>query len=76
MELCDTRPFAHAVDDMITNNGKGNEELCNLPRKFNVSFSASRDDFVHSHINDLAFEVERVCGRVSVDEALRDVDPL
>ena len=56
MELCDTRPFAHAVDDMITNNGKGNEELCNLPRKFNVSFSASRDDFVHSHINDLAFE--------------------
>lgn len=41
---------------MITNNGRGNEELCNLPRKFNVSFSASRDDFVHSHINDLAFE--------------------
>lgn len=41
---------------MITNNGEGNEELCNLPRKFNVSFSASRDDFVHSHINDLAFE--------------------
>lgn len=41
---------------MITNDGHGNEELCNLPRKFNVSFSASRDDFVHSHINDLAFE--------------------
>lgn len=41
---------------MITNDGRGNEELCNLPRKFNVSFSASRDDFVHSHINDLAFE--------------------
>ena len=56
LELCDTRPFAHAVDNMITNNGEGNEELCNLPRKFNVSFSASRDDFVHSHINDLAFE--------------------
>ena len=41
---------------MITDGGRGNEELCNLPRKFNVSFSASRDDFVHSHINDLAFE--------------------
>ena len=55
-ELADTRPLAKAVDDLITNGGVGNPELCNLPRKFNVSFSASRDDFVHSHINDLAFE--------------------
>lgn len=44
------------VDSLITNNGAGNPELCNLPRKLNISFSASRDDFVHSHINDLAFE--------------------
>lgn len=44
------------VDSLITNSGAGNPELRNLPRKLNISFSASRDDFVHSHINDLAFE--------------------
>lgn len=48
--------LSSSVDGLITNNGAGNPELCNLPRKLNVSFSASRDDFVHSHINDLAFE--------------------
>ena len=81
-ELADTRPLAKAVDDLITNGGVGNPELCNLPRKFNVSFSASRDDFVHSHINDLAFEAaadpvtgEMVggVGRVGTDPA--DVGP-
>lgn len=55
-EIADTRPFTKAVDALITGGGKGNPELCNLPRKLNVSFSASRDDFVHSHINDVAFE--------------------
>ena len=55
-ELADTRPFARAVDALITDDGVGSESLCNLPRKLNISFSASRDDFVHSHINDLAFE--------------------
>lgn len=55
-ELADTRPFARAVDALITDGGVGSETLCNLPRKLNISFSASRDDFVHSHINDLAFE--------------------
>ena len=55
-EVTDTRPLAHAVDAMITGNGAGNLALSNLPRKLNISFSASRDDFVHSHINDLAFE--------------------
>ena len=55
-ELADTRPLARAVDGMITGHGAGNPALSNLPRKLNISFSASRDDFVHSHINDLAFE--------------------
>lgn len=55
-EVADTRPLAKAVDALITNSGSGNLELSNLPRKLNISFSASRDDFVHSHINDLAFE--------------------
>ena len=55
-EVADTRPLAKAVDAMITGDGQGNPALSNLPRKLNISFSASRDDFVHSHINDLAFE--------------------
>ena len=65
-ELADTRPFARAVDTLITNGGVGNPALCNLPRKLNVSFSASRDDFVHSHINDLAFEAAVGEGGVKV----------
>ncbi len=41
---------------MITNHGKGNRELCNLPRKINVCISPSRDDFPHTQINDVGFE--------------------
>lgn len=47
------------MDDMITNNRKGNPELANLPRKFNIAINATRDDFVHTHINDLAFDAVR-----------------
>lgn len=38
---------------MYTNNGKGNAELANLPRKLNIALSPSRDDFPHTHINDV-----------------------
>ena len=41
---------------MITNNGKGNEALCNLPRKINIALSPSRDDFPHTHINDVGLQ--------------------
>lgn len=55
-ELIDTREICRQTDDMITGNRKGNAELANLPRKFNIAFNATRDDFVHTHINDLAFD--------------------
>ena len=42
-----------AINDMYTNNGKGNAELANLPRKLNIALSPSRDDFPHTHINDV-----------------------
>merc|ERR1719240_36512 len=58
-ELIDTIPLCRAMDDMITNNRKGNPELANLPRKFNIAINATRDDFVHTHINDLAFDAVR-----------------
>ncbi len=38
---------------MITNHGKGNPELVNLPRKINIGLATTRDDFAHTHINDV-----------------------
>ncbi|CAN8064702.1 unnamed protein product [Agarophyton chilense] len=53
VELIDTRPLCHQINDMITNNRKGRPQLTNLPRKFNIAVSGSRDDFAHTHINDI-----------------------
>jgi len=55
-ELIDARKLCQDLQDMITNFGKGNRELSNLPRKFNIAISPTRDDFPHCHINDLAFQ--------------------
>eukprot|EP01026_Neomeris_dumetosa_P084590 TRINITY_DN993_c0_g2_i1.p1 TRINITY_DN993_c0_g2~~TRINITY_DN993_c0_g2_i1.p1 ORF type:complete len:603 (+),score=82.85 TRINITY_DN993_c0_g2_i1:158-1966(+) len=55
-ELLDVRPLLQDIQDMITNKGKGNPELVNLPRKLNICISPTRDDFPHTHINDLGFE--------------------
>jgi ferredoxin-nitrite reductase len=52
-ELLDVRGLSSAINDMYTNNGKGNAELANLPRKLNIALSPSRDDFPHTHINDV-----------------------
>ena len=54
-ELIDTRPLVQAVQDMITNSGKGNAEFTNLPRKFNIAIEGGRDNAVHAEINDIAF---------------------
>ncbi|GMH42870.1 hypothetical protein BSKO_10789 [Bryopsis sp. KO-2023] len=55
-ELVDTRPLLQEVQDMITDHGKGRAELTNLPRKINICISSTRDDFPHTHINDVGFE--------------------
>ncbi len=54
-ELFDTRELVSQVQDMITNNGVGNPEFTNLPRKFNIAIAGGRDNSVHAEINDLAF---------------------
>jgi ferredoxin-nitrite reductase len=54
-ELFDTRELVQQIQDMITNNGVGNSEFSNLPRKFNIAITAGRDNSVHAEINDLAF---------------------
>ena len=41
---------------MITSNGRGREDLTNLPRKINICISSTRDDFPHTQINDIGFE--------------------
>jgi len=52
-EIVDTRELCTDINNMITNNRRGNPELTNLPRKFNIAVSGSRDDFAHTHINDI-----------------------
>jgi len=52
-EMIDTRPICKEIDNMITNEGVGNPALTNLPRKFNIAVSGSRDDFAHTTINDI-----------------------
>ena len=54
-ELIDTRELVQKVQDMITNNGKGNYDFTNLPRKFNIAIEGGRDNSVHAEINDIAF---------------------
>jgi ferredoxin-nitrite reductase len=54
-ELMDTRELVRQVQDMITDNGKGNPEFTNLPRKFNIAIAGCRDNSVHAEINDIAF---------------------
>jgi ferredoxin-nitrite reductase len=54
-ELFDTRELVQQIQDMITNNGEGNSEFSNLPRKFNIAITGGLDNSVHAEINDLAF---------------------
>lgn len=54
-ELVDTRPSCEMFTDKLTNNGNGNPEFTNMPRKFNVCYVGSKEMFEHPHINDIAF---------------------
>ena len=54
-ELFDTRELVQQIQDMLTNQGEGNPEFTNLPRKFNIAITGGRDNSVHAEINDLAF---------------------
>ena len=60
LEMVDTRPFCHALNNLITLNPetgeRGNPKWCNMPRKFNIAVSGSRDDYAHTHINDIGYQ--------------------
>ncbi len=56
-ELVDTRELCNAINDLVSldpeTGTRGNPRWGNLPRKFNVAISGSRDDYAHTHINDI-----------------------
>ena len=58
-EMVDTRPFTNMLNDLVTldeeTGERGNPVYCNLPRKFNICVSGNRDDYAHTHINDIGF---------------------
>ena len=57
MELVDTRELCNALNDLVSldpeTGTRGNPMWGNLPRKFNIAVSGSRDDYAHTHINDI-----------------------
>jgi len=65
--------YCEALNDLISLNTetgrRGNPEWGNLPRKFNICVSGARDDFAHTHINDIgcAGEVRRSDRRSRLD---------
>lgn len=54
-EIYDTRALVSAINAFTVNEGRGNPEVSNLPRKWNVCVVGTHDLFEHPHINDLAF---------------------
>jgi ferredoxin-nitrite reductase len=66
-ELIDTRELTKKVQDAITNNGEGNFEFTNLPRKFNIAIEGGRDNSVHAEINDIALVPAYKDGRLGLN---------
>uniref|UniRef100_A0A7S2RCP8 Ferredoxin--nitrite reductase, chloroplastic n=1 Tax=Eucampia antarctica TaxID=49252 RepID=A0A7S2RCP8_9STRA len=56
-EMVDTRELMNALNDLVSldpeTGTRGNPQWGNLPRKFNIAISGSRDDYAHTHINDI-----------------------
>jgi len=59
-EMVDTRELANALNDLISldpvTGTRGNPYWGCLPRKFNIAISGSRDDYAHTHINDIGLQ--------------------
>ena len=57
-EIIDTRPYTKTLDEYLTNQGKGNAEFSNLPRKWNTAVAGAYDNFLLH--NDIIFHpIER-----------------
>ena len=55
-EIFDTRALSKQIDSWYSGNGLGNPEYANMPRKFNIAISGTRDDFSHTNINDIGLQ--------------------
>mmetsp|Transcript_266 Transcript_266/g.684 ORF Transcript_266/g.684 Transcript_266/m.684 type:complete len:614 (-) Transcript_266:336-2177(-) len=59
-EMVDTRELCNALNDLVSldpvTGTRGNPYWGNLPRKFNIAISGSRDDYAHTHINDIGLQ--------------------
>lgn len=55
-EMVDTRQLCNEINNMITDNRKGNPALTNFPRKINIAISGGRDDYAHTMINDIGLQ--------------------
>ena len=59
-EMVDTRELCNALNDLVSldpvTGTRGNPQWGNLPRKFNIAISGNRDDFAHTHINDIGLQ--------------------
>mmetsp|Transcript_29303 Transcript_29303/g.93756 ORF Transcript_29303/g.93756 Transcript_29303/m.93756 type:complete len:577 (+) Transcript_29303:379-2109(+) len=63
-EIIDTRPYLDVINERLVQGGKGNKNISNLPRKWNVALIGSHDLFEHPHINDLAYMPAMKGGRM------------
>jgi len=52
-EILDTRPYTLKLEKFLTNEGKGNSDFSNLPRKWNTAVAGSADNFLLH--NDIIF---------------------
>ncbi|MEC8440708.1 MAG: ferredoxin--nitrite reductase [Cyanobacteriota bacterium] len=52
-EIVDTRPYTKQLQNFLTNNGEGNAEFSNLPRKWNTAVAGAKDNFLLH--NDIVF---------------------
>ena len=59
-EIIDTRIYTSKMQDHLTNEGKGNSEFSNLPRKWNTAIAGSKDNFLLH--NDLIFHPVKING--------------
>ena len=59
-EMVDTREICNALNDLVSldpvTQTRGNPMWANMPRKFNIAVSGSRDDYAHTHINDIGLQ--------------------
>ena len=59
-EMVDTRELCNALNDLVSldpvTGTRGNPVWGNLPRKFNIAVSGNRDDYAHTHINDIGLQ--------------------